>query len=132
MRSIYGCFTPDILVFMFVRLSHQPFFRISFWQKIRKAPARLKRVSFVTVLQLEIGSAPDTNEVIGNVLQTLAPKEKTALFLWSVKDAPLGEDYGEYCGFRISFFLFGNSCFLSGKRENSRKEFTLKIYILYL
>ena len=52
-------------------------------------------ICFTAVLQLEIGSAPNTSKVIGNILQVMAPKEKTAVFLKSIKDTPFQETNGE-------------------------------------
>ena len=51
--------------------------------------------TFCTVLQIEIGTAPDPNAIIGNILQTLAPREKTALYLKSQRQTPFRKDYGK-------------------------------------
>ena len=58
-------------------------------------PVHLSMVCFTTVLQLEIGLAPNISKVISNVLQVMVPKQKTAVFLKSIKDMSLREAYGE-------------------------------------
>lgn len=90
------------------------------------------------LLQLEIGSAPDTYAIIGNILQVLAPKEKTAMFLRSVKDAPLGEDYDTYNKFnKLRWSTDDQSAILRGDVQLSEDQMSIQVkaeayYFIYV
>lgn len=64
------------------------------------------------LLQLEIGSAPDTNAIIGNILKTLAPKEKTALYLKSARGTPFGKEYDSF--YKLQWSPSDSSAILRG------------------
>lgn len=64
------------------------------------------------LLQIEIGSAPDTNAIIGNILQALAPREKTVLYLRSPRGTPFGKDHDPYT--KITWNVNDSSSILRG------------------
>ena len=47
----------------------------------------------ITVLQTEVGLAPNNSNVIRNIAKAMAPREKIALSLMSVQDVPFGGDH---------------------------------------
>lgn len=77
------------------------------------------------LLQTEIESAPDTNTIIGNILQALSPREKTALYLKSPRETPFGKDRDSFT--KVAWNVKDSSSILRGNVDVDSTGLNIRI-----